>query len=107
MYEEIGVDASGGCAGDYAIGTGESYSIRDFLDAAFGLFGLGWEPFVEIDPTYFRPTEVEFSQAEPARAIAELGWKPEVTFKALVAEMVEGDLAEVGLTVGEARNFPG
>src|SRR5665811_841256 len=45
---------------DYVIGTGESYSIRDFLDTAFGIVGLDWEPFVEIDSTYFRPTEVEF-----------------------------------------------
>ncbi len=89
---------------DFVIGTGESYSIRDFLDAAFGIVGLDWEPFVEIDPTYFRPTEVEFLQADPSRAISELGWKPDVTFRELVGEMVGADLAEIGLTVESARD---
>ena len=89
--------------GDYVIGTGESYSIREFLDASFGVLGLDWQPYVEIDPTYFRPTEVEFLQADPARARTELGWVPEITFAELVAEMVESDLAEVGLDLSTAR----
>ncbi len=88
---------------DYVIGTGESYSIRDFLDASFGLVGLDWHPFVEIDPAYFRPTEVEFLEADPSLAIEELGWKPEISFTELVAEMVVSDLAEVGLTLEEGR----
>ena len=91
--------------GDYVIGTGESHSVRDFLDAAFGFVGLGWEPFVEIDPAYFRPTEVEFLQADPSKAKSELGWSPEVTFKDLVGEMVEADLAGVGLSVERAREL--
>ncbi|MFO7700821.1 MAG: GDP-mannose 4,6-dehydratase, partial [Acidimicrobiia bacterium] len=90
---------------DYVIGTGESYSIREFLDASFGLVGLAWEPFVEIDPAYFRPTEVEFLQADPSLARDELGWKPEVSFDQLVAEMVESDLAEVGLDLTMARDI--
>jgi len=90
---------------DFVIGTGEAYSIRDFLTRAFTTVGLDWEQFVEIDPAYFRPTEVEFLQADPARAIAALGWKPEVTFSALVDEMVESDLAEVGLTLEMAREL--
>jgi GDPmannose 4,6-dehydratase len=90
---------------DYVIGTGESYSIRDFLDRSFRVVGLEWEPFVEIDPAYFRPTEVEFLQADPSLAVAELGWTPEVTFDALVDEMVESDLAEMGLTIESAREM--
>lgn len=90
---------------DYVIGTGESYSIREFLDASFGVVGLAWEPFVEVDPAYFRPTEVEFLQADPSLARDELGWKPEVSFDQLVAEMVESDLAEVGLDLTVARDL--
>ncbi len=90
---------------DYVIGTGESYSIREFLDVSFGVVGLDWEPFVEIDHAYFRPTEVEYLQADPSLARDELGWKPEVTFEQLVAEMVGADLAEVGLDLTEAREL--
>lgn len=89
---------------DYVIGTGESYSIRDFLTEAFGQIGLDWEPFVEIDPAYFRPTEVEFLEADPALAREELGWKPEISFAELVREMVESDMAAEGLTIDEARS---
>lgn len=90
---------------DFVIGTGESYSIRDFLTRSFATVGLDWEPFVEIDPAYFRPTEVEFLQADPSRAVAALGWQPEITFETLVDEMVESDLAEVGLTLETAREL--
>ncbi|HSJ70576.1 MAG TPA: GDP-mannose 4,6-dehydratase [Acidimicrobiia bacterium] len=90
---------------DYVIGTGESYSIREFLDASFGVVGLDWEPFVEIDPAYFRPTEVEFLQADPSLARDELGWKAEISFDQLVTEMVESDLAEVGIDLAAARDL--
>lgn len=90
---------------DYVIGTGESYSIREFLDRSFGVVGLAWEPFVEIDPAYFRPTEVEFLQADPSLARDELGWKAEISFDELVTEMVESDLEEVGLDLTEARDL--
>jgi GDPmannose 4,6-dehydratase len=90
---------------DYVIGTGESYSIREFLDASFGVVGLDWEPFVEIDPAYFRPTEVECLQADPTLARNELGWKAEISFDQLVTEMVVSDLAEVGLGLTEAREL--
>jgi GDPmannose 4,6-dehydratase len=89
---------------DFVIGTGESHSIREFLDSAFGYVGLDWEPFVEIDPAYFRPTDVEDLQADSSRANRELGWKPEVSFEALVAEMVEADLRDVGLSLDAARS---
>ena len=92
---------------DYVIGTGESRSVREFLDAAFGLIGLDWTDFVEIDPTYFRPTEPDHLKADASLARSDLGWKPEVTFDHLVHEMVEADLAGVGLTLEEARTRVG
>jgi len=88
---------------DYVIGTGESHSVEEFLAAAFNVVGLPWEPFVVIDETYYRPTEADFLQADPTRAMSDLGWKPEISFPHLVLEMVEADLAEVGMTLAEAR----
>jgi len=89
---------------DYVIGTGESRTVREFLDAAFGLVDLDWDRYVEIDPAYYRPTEVDYLQADSSLAESELGWKPEVTFDQLVEEMVVSDLGEVGLTLAEARS---
>lgn len=86
------------------IGTGESHTVREFLEAVFGVVGLEWERYVEIDPVYYRPTEVDFLQADASRARAVLEWEPEVGFDALVEEMVIADLAEVGLTLDEARS---
>ena len=88
---------------DFVIGTGEAHTVREFLAAAFGIVGLDWEPFVEIDPSYYRPTEVDFLQADPSLARTELGWAPEVTFDELVMDMVVSDLAEIGLSVDQAR----
>ena len=91
--------------GDFVIGTGESHSVRDFAQQAFTHVGLEWEPFVEFDPSYLRPTEVEFLQSDPSRAKEELGWKPEVTFEQLVRRMVESDLAEYGMSLERARDL--
>lgn len=88
---------------DYVIGTGESHTVREFCERAFSLVGLDWEPFVRIDPAYFRPTEVEHLEADPSRASAQLGWKPETTFEDLIELMLSHDLAEVGMTLEQAR----
>jgi len=88
---------------DLVVGTGESRSVREFLAAAFGLVGLDWEPFVEVDARYFRPTEVEDLRADPSQAATVLGWTPTATFDELIAEMVVSDLAEVGLSLDGAR----
>ncbi|MDP8931158.1 MAG: GDP-mannose 4,6-dehydratase [Actinomycetota bacterium] len=88
---------------DYVIGTGEAHTVRELCRTAFGHVGLDWEPFVGIDPRYYRPTEVERLQADPTRALSELGWKPRVTLKELVEEMVEADLADVDLDIDGAR----
>ena len=89
---------------DYVIGTGESHAVRDMVELAFGHVGLDWEPYVRIDPAYFRPTEVEHLHADPSRAFNELGWKPRTSFQELVEDMVEADLAAHGLTLDAARS---
>ncbi len=77
---------------DYVVATGESYSVREFLEEAFGLLGLEWRDYVEIDPRYFRPTEVDYLLGDPTKAKEKLGWEPRVSFKELVKMMVEHDL---------------
>ncbi len=77
---------------DYVIATGETHSVREFLEAAFGYVNLRWEDYVEIDPRYFRPTEVELLIGDASKARRKLGWTPKVTFRELVKIMVEADL---------------
>lgn len=77
---------------DYVIATGESHSVREFLEEAFGYVGLDWRRYVEVDPRYFRPTEVDHLQGDATKARAKLGWRPKVTFKELVRMMVDHDL---------------
>jgi GDPmannose 4,6-dehydratase len=77
---------------DYVIGTGESRSVREFLDAAAARAGLDWKDFVRIDQRYFRPAEVDVLQADASKAARELGWKPGITFEALVQRMVDADM---------------
>jgi len=91
---------------DYVIGTGESHSIREFLDEAFGYAGMDWHQFVEIDPRYFRPTEVDYLLSDPSRSRNELGWEPKVRFHELVRIMVDADLELQGLPCpGEGRKI--
>ena len=91
---------------DYVIGTGESHSIREFLDEAFGYAGMDWHQFVEIDPRYFRPTEVDYLLSDPSRSRKELGWEPKVRFHELVRIMVDADLELQGLPCpGEGRKI--
>jgi GDPmannose 4,6-dehydratase len=90
---------------DYVIGTGEARTVRDFCSAAFAAVGLDWEPFVKVDPRYFRPTEVEHLQADPTRARLALGWEPETSFDELVRLMVEHDLSVQGLSLDQAREL--
>jgi len=92
-------------AGDFVIGTGESHTVREFAEAAFAHVGLGWEPFVEFDSGYLRPTEVEHLEADPSKAKQALGWQPEISFPELVRRMVESDLAENGLSLDRARDL--
>lgn len=80
---------------DYVVATGQSYSVRDFLDEAFECLGLDWRKYVEIDPRYFRPTEVDHLQGDATKARERLGWQPEVSFPDLVRMMVYHELSEV------------
>jgi len=82
---------------DYVLGTGESHTPRQLVQEAFGYAGLDWERHVEIDPRYFRPTEVDFLQADAAKASRQLGWSPRVSFSQLVRIMVDADMQSVGL----------
>jgi GDPmannose 4,6-dehydratase len=82
---------------DYVIGTGEAHTVREFCEIAFGLVDLEWERYVRIDPSYYRPTEVEALRADPAKAREHLGWHPETSFDDLVKLMLAHDLAEAGI----------
>lgn len=76
---------------DYVVATGECYSVRDFVDAAFAEVGLSPEKYVAVDPRYFRPTEVDALQGDSSKARTQLGWKPKTSFKELVRMMVASD----------------
>jgi GDPmannose 4,6-dehydratase len=84
---------------DLVIGSGVSHSVRDFLDTAFSIVDLDWSRYVEIDPRLYRPAEADFLQADTSKALATIGWVPEVTFEELVREMVEADLEASGVSV--------
>jgi GDPmannose 4,6-dehydratase len=77
---------------DYVVGTGTSYSVRDFLDFAFGHVGLDWERHVRFDERYLRPTEVDNLVCDPGKAQSELGWKARTLVPELAALMVDADL---------------
>jgi GDPmannose 4,6-dehydratase len=77
---------------DYVIATGETHSVREFCEEAFGLVGLDWRQYVEIDKRYLRPAEVDVLLGDPSKAKARLGWEPKVKFKDLVKIMVEADV---------------
>jgi GDPmannose 4,6-dehydratase len=77
---------------DYVIATGETHSVREFLDEAAGLLDLDWESFTEIDPRYFRPAEVDELRGDASKAAEQLGWRPSVTFSELVRLMVDADV---------------
>ena len=78
---------------DYVIATGKAWSVRDFLDRAFTLAGLDWHQYVEFDPRYLRPSEVDELIGDASKARAKLGWQPTTTFDELVKIMVEADIA--------------
>ncbi|HON81984.1 MAG TPA: GDP-mannose 4,6-dehydratase [Methanoregulaceae archaeon] len=83
--------------GDFVIGTGETHSVKEFLEAAFAYTGLNVEEHVRIDHRYFRPTEVEVLIADPSRAETVLQWKPRIRFPELVKIMVDADLRIAGI----------
>jgi GDPmannose 4,6-dehydratase len=79
---------------DYVIATGETHSVREFLDEAFGLLNLDWHRHVEIDSRYFRPAEVDLLLGDATKAARQLGWYPKTRFKELVKLMIEAEQLE-------------
>ncbi|MBM3120931.1 MAG: GDP-mannose 4,6-dehydratase [Chloroflexi bacterium] len=91
---------------DFVLGTGESYSVRQLVEEAFAYAGLDWHDYVEIDQGYFRPTEVDYLQADASKARRVLGWSPKVTFRELVRIMVDADVQSLGQTpIGEGMRI--
>jgi GDPmannose 4,6-dehydratase len=82
--------------GDYVIATGETHSVRELCELAFGQLGLNWQDHVVIDERFIRPAEVDLLIGEPHKAKERLGWKPETSFSELVAMMVEADMTSLG-----------
>ncbi len=78
---------------DFVVATGETYSVREFCEIAFGHVGLDWEDHVVVDEAFYRPAEVDLLVGDPTKAHDTLGWKPEVGFQDLVTMMVDADLA--------------
>lgn len=81
--------------GDFVVGTGESHTVRDFVECAFGLVGLDWEKYVEVDPQFYRPTDANYLLADPSKAREILGWRPKTAFQELVNIMLSFDMKEV------------
>jgi GDPmannose 4,6-dehydratase len=79
-------------ADDFVIATGHTYSIREFLDLVFSKLDLNWNDYVEIDPRYFRPAEVELLLGDPTKAKQLLGWSPKTSLQELAEIMVDHDL---------------
>jgi GDPmannose 4,6-dehydratase len=77
---------------DYVVATGETHSVREFLEKTFSYLDLDWEEYVEIDPRYFRPAEVDVLLGDPSKARRQLGWEPKVSFEQLVKLMTDYDL---------------
>ena len=76
---------------DYVVATGETHSVRAFLDQVFGHLDLDWKEYVEIDPRYYRPAEVDLLLGDAGKAKRELGWEPKVSFKELAKMMTDAD----------------
>jgi GDPmannose 4,6-dehydratase len=92
---------------DYVIATGETHSVRQFLEGTFNYLNLDWQDYVEIDPKYFRPTEVDSLAGDSSKAWKKLKWKPKVRFKELVKLMVDADLKQEELKLNGYKNHSG
>lgn len=86
---------------DYVVATGETHSVKEFLELAFGYVNLNWEDYVAFDERYLRPAEVDILIGDPTKAKTKLNWQPSVTFPELVALMVQADLDAIGINNGK------
>jgi GDPmannose 4,6-dehydratase len=82
---------------DYVIASGVSRSVADLVKVAFDLVGLDWEKYVEVDPAYLRPADVPVLCGDPGKAHARLGWRQTISFEEMIREMLEHDLAALGV----------
>ena len=87
MWAMLQADAPG----DYVVATGESHSVREVVEAAFGALGLDWERYVRVDQSHMRPIDVHHLRGDARKAAAEIGWKSKITFGELIKMMVEED----------------
>jgi GDPmannose 4,6-dehydratase len=83
---------------DFVIGTGESHSVKEFVQEAFSYVGLDYQKYVKIDQRYFRPSEVENLVADTSKAKEKLNWQPRIKFRELVRIMIDADMRAAGLT---------
>ena len=93
MYKILQNDSPG----DFVIGTGETHSVREFVEKAFSYVDLDWNDHVKIDPKYFRPTEVESLMSDPSKSKKALKWSPKISFDDLVKIMMDADMRKAGL----------
>jgi GDPmannose 4,6-dehydratase len=89
---------------DYVVATGETHSVQELVEAAFGLLDLDWRDHVRVDPRYYRPAEVDLLQGDASKAARVLGWRPQVSFQELVRIMVEADL-EIARREAHGRTY--
>ena len=88
---------------DFVIGTGETHSVREFVEEAFGYAGLDWKKHVKMSERYLRPLEVDVLIADTRKARTKLEWEPQIGFRDLVAIMVDADVQAAGLTPQRTR----
>ena len=91
---------------DYVVATGVSHSVRELIEIAFARVGLDWQRYVRIDPALIRPAEVDHLLGDPTKARTQLGWTPQVDFRALVEMMVDADMARVSAAPQKAVSIP-
>lgn len=90
---------------DYLLATGETHTVKEFLEETFSYVGLDWKKYVEIDSRYFRPTEVDLLIGDPSKAKKKLDWSPKTTFKELAHIMIDADMEAIGLTPPSAKGI--
>jgi GDPmannose 4,6-dehydratase len=81
---------------DYVIATGETHTVREFVEKAFSYAGLDWQDYVVVDPAFYRPAEIQLVVGDAAKAATKLGWRPKTAFDELVRLMVEADIKRIG-----------
>jgi GDPmannose 4,6-dehydratase len=94
-------------ADDFVIATGETHTVREFVEKAFSCVGLDWQQYVDYDPRYARPSEVDELLGDASKAERVLGWRPSVSFDGLVRMMVDADLQLAERELDSKRSLPG